>query len=257
MKRIFTLVCFLFPNIVLTSDTMLVDIKLDESDQITQLEVPSTGSFADIGNIYNKKMGIPANTKFRFVSNSKYGRVSPDEKYTRSSFEHVMKQIRGPLIISFTHSIVVPDLSRKRGSPYIKVLVGSTVADLLDAYKKDQNLPQSTPVTMVVNGKNINDMMPIEEFETLTLNYNYGVRITLPEVAPTITLYNAEENKSHTMEYNRNDTIQDIIEKYREKTGLGYNYELMIFENHLAPTAKAGDVLKKGKTYYITDFVKR
>lgn len=255
MKFIRILACFLFPSIVQASDKIFIDMQRDGYGPITRVAVPHRGSFADIGNAYKKITGMPADAKFRFVSG--LGSITNNEKYTAESLERTMEGIGGTLIISFTYSITIPDLSRNRAPASISVPVGSTVADLLDAYKKDQNLPQNTLVTMKANSGNINDMMPIEDFILLAHKHSIGVIIALPETAPTITLYNPEEKKSHTMEYSKNDTVQNIIEKYREKTGLGYNYELMIFENQLAPTSKASDVVKKGNTYYITDFAKR
>jgi hypothetical protein len=148
---------------------------------------------------------------------------------------------------------------------YYSVTENETVKDLIDKFKKkalidtdtysvelrfgDHILQSNDRVKDALEKKNYNaksnsvkvdikkQTPPTSKPEMITTKDQQRVTIELPGGAQQV------------IEYDQNDTYEDIIRKLRQKTGVGEKYEITLFEQKLNPKARVRPFKPSDKIY--------
>lgn len=136
----------------------------------------------------------------------------------------------------------------------IPATANSTVADVIKAYKKSKDMPEKDEIMILLKGDKLDPRTAMSSIDTRDVFHIVPVAPTQQAQQKTITIYSPAGKMSHVIEYNNNDTVQDITNKYRQKTGLGEKYEILLFEKQLEPRKKISDATNSA-TLYAVDIV--
>src|ERR1700722_1840252 len=246
MVYILLLTCLGFCTVMQASDTtMLVPVQIDQKEPVS-IEVPSEGHYSDIIAIAQKKFDIP---KLKVVP---LGRgLSPDTHYTRQELNEFLETWKTVYLAS------TDEVYLKNFAGPLSIPLGGTVANTLDAYKREKKLAPDIDLEFTINrGPAINPATRISEIKK-----NYNDEFFIVEISKVASkksvIIEAPGDKQEKIEYGPDDTIEDITTRYRKKLGVGEKYEIRLSATKsFEPKAKAWNVIKSDKIYAM-DFVRQ
>lgn len=151
--------------------------------------------------------------------------------------------------------------SPRSNNTSLLVPVNATAAEIMDTYKVAKNLPDNTELVLFFADRG--EVKPEDQFTPDEVSKDVfsvviktkSAPIKAPVTTKKITIKNLYSG-SHTINYEPNDTIEDIIKKYRKTTGLGEKYEITLFVGKLETDAYADKVLKPNSVVYAADSIR-